>query len=362
MANSIDAGKTGGHAGGDFLRETGGHVGGDFLRAMGSHAGGELPPPITALSAVLKKRFGETVRKVPLDIGASCPTRDGTAGTGGCAFCSVPSFSPGAAVRTATVPRNPLEVTSEFVSMAVSMARGGKIRLFLPYVNAYSATHMEPGVLAEILDALCRAPGSVGVAVSTRPDCLGPEVRSILADLAGRYPLVSCEIGLQTCRNSTLAAMGRGHTASDFAESVCALAGTGVETVGHLIVGLPGESQADFEASADFAVQSGCLGLKFHNFHVLRGTPMEREYAKGSVEVMTIEGYAGAMASLLPRVPGSIVVHRLSASAKTSNGLIAPDWTARPAEVREKIFALMRQAGTRQGFLAGKNRSSGVSQ
>lgn len=309
-------------------------------------------PPITAVSAVLKARFGGTVRKVPLDIGSSCPTRDGTAGTGGCAFCSVPAFSPGAAMRVKSSPRNPVDAVAEFSARARAMTRGGKVRLFLPYVNAYTATHMEVDILAAILDALCSAPMSVGVAVSTRPDCVGPGVRNLLADLAAVYPMISCELGLQTCRDATLAAMGRGHTAADFASAVSSLAGTGVDITAHLIIGLPGESRSDFDASAAFAVQSGCRGLKFHNFHILKDTPLEKEYARGSIKVMSFEEYAFEMTSLLPLIPESIAIHRLSSSATPENGLVAPDWTARPAEIRERIFTLMRKAGTVQGAKA----------
>ena len=39
-------------------------------------------------SSYLKNKFGAKVYKITLDAGFSCPNRDGTVGTGGCAFCS----------------------------------------------------------------------------------------------------------------------------------------------------------------------------------------------------------------------------------------------------------------------------------
>ena len=39
-------------------------------------------------SYYLKKRFGQKVMKIPLNVDLGCPNRDGTKGTGGCKFCS----------------------------------------------------------------------------------------------------------------------------------------------------------------------------------------------------------------------------------------------------------------------------------
>lgn len=36
----------------------------------------------------LRQRFGGKVARISLDGGFTCPNRDGTLGTGGCAFCS----------------------------------------------------------------------------------------------------------------------------------------------------------------------------------------------------------------------------------------------------------------------------------
>ena len=40
------------------------------------------------LSDVLKQEYGQKIYKLTLSSGCTCPNRDGTAGCGGCAFCS----------------------------------------------------------------------------------------------------------------------------------------------------------------------------------------------------------------------------------------------------------------------------------
>lgn len=44
--------------------------------------------PYYSLDYYLKETFGQKVYKLALDGGMTCPSRDGTLGTGGCIFCS----------------------------------------------------------------------------------------------------------------------------------------------------------------------------------------------------------------------------------------------------------------------------------
>ena len=41
-----------------------------------------------SLNNFLREQFGEKVYKLALDGGFTCPTRDGSKGTGGCTFCA----------------------------------------------------------------------------------------------------------------------------------------------------------------------------------------------------------------------------------------------------------------------------------
>ena len=57
----------------------------------GSASHGPAPsraPRLNRLAGHLRRRFGRTLRKVPLDAGFSCPNRDGTLSRAGCAFCN----------------------------------------------------------------------------------------------------------------------------------------------------------------------------------------------------------------------------------------------------------------------------------
>ena len=41
----------------------------------------------------LKRKFGQSVHKISLHGGFTCPNRDGTLGRGGCTFCNATSFT-----------------------------------------------------------------------------------------------------------------------------------------------------------------------------------------------------------------------------------------------------------------------------
>src|SRR5438876_8159063 len=54
-------------------------------------------------SQFLKERFGNTVYRVTIDAGFTCPNVDGTVAVGGCVFCDNRSFSPNRRLPRATV-------------------------------------------------------------------------------------------------------------------------------------------------------------------------------------------------------------------------------------------------------------------
>ena len=62
----------------------------------------------------LRGRFGKKVSKISLNLGLSCPNRDGTVGTGGCIFCSAGGSGEFAASRELSI-REQLQCQKEFI-------------------------------------------------------------------------------------------------------------------------------------------------------------------------------------------------------------------------------------------------------
>lgn len=56
------------------------------------------------------------------------------------------------------------------------------------------------------------------------------------------------------------------------------LSDAGIETIVHMILGLPSESQEMMLQTADYIGHSGALGIKLQLLHVLSGTDLVHDY------------------------------------------------------------------------------------
>ena len=110
----------------------------------------------------------------------------------------------------------------------------------------------------------------------------------------------------------------------------------GIEVIVHLILGLPGETAADMEASARYVGRCGAEGVKLHLLHILRGTPMAAEYAAGRVRTLELDEYITLLERCLEVLPPEAVIHRLTGDAPKRD-LIAPLWSADKKRVLNAI-------------------------
>ena len=198
--------------------------------------------PYRDLNSYLKERFGQRVQKITLDAGLSCPNRDGRVGTGGCLYCNARGSGTGAWGRGQSIPAQ-MEA-----GMARLARRYGAAR-FIAYFQSFSNTYAPVARLRELYEAALAPPQVVGLAIGTRPDCLGDDVLDLLAGYA-RDRLVWLELGLQSAHDATLARLNRGHDAACFSEAAARAAARGLPVVAHVILGLPGEGPRETAATA----------------------------------------------------------------------------------------------------------------
>lgn len=291
-----------------------------------------------AYSSYLTKRFGSPVLKVPLNGGFFCPNRDGTRGTGGCAFCDNRAFSPVAGVQGSPA--------SVLASVTARPANAGKV--FIAYLQPFSNTYGSPDKLAGVYEPLLRIPRVVGLSIGTRPDCLPNPVVAYLAGLAQRTWL-TVELGLQTIHDATLARINRGHTCGDFAAAVVRLANSGIGTVAHVMLGLPGESPEMMQATASALASLPVSGVKIHQLMIIRGTPIAEWYERGEAYAMEIDEYAKVLCGFIERLRPDQHVHRIMADSRPEHGLIAPLWSAQKATSLEFLRQRMEGCDMVQG-------------
>ncbi len=286
----------------------------------------------------LTKRFGMPVLKIPLNGGFSCPNRDGMIGTDGCSFCDNRSFSPVAITTAAIVDQ-----------LAGAIERDhGRHDAFIAYLQPFTNTYGSVGRLSEVYEPIISHPGVVGLAVGTRPDCLPKDVCRYLQDVSKRTYL-SVEIGLQSGSDEVLAASGRGHDTAAFADAVRRLGDLEIETVAHVMIGLPGDTRERMIETADLLASLPVAGVKIHQLMIIEGTRLFLQYERKEVTPPPLDDYANALCDFLERLRPNQRIHRIMADSTAKNGLVAPLWSADKMKSVQRIHEVMETRKLEQG-------------
>lgn len=279
----------------------------------------------------LKEKFGCKVYKICINAGFTCPNRDGTLDTRGCIFCSAGGsgdFAESAA----------LSVTEQIEKGKARVKNKIKSGKYIAYFQAFTNTYAPVETLRKKFTEAINHPDIVMLSVATRPDCLPEEVIELLKEL-NRIKPVSVELGLQTIHEKTAAYIRRGYPLACYDSAVKRLKAADIDTVCHIILGLPGESEQEMLESVEYVCKSGINGIKLQLLHVLRGTDLAVDYAAGKFEVLTMEVYLKIIKKCLEIIPKNIVIHRLTGDGAKKD-LIAPLWSADKKEVLNAISKL----------------------
>jgi radical SAM superfamily enzyme len=101
-------------------------------------------------------------------------------------------------------------------------------------------------------------------------------------------------------------------------------------------------------ATAEVCASSGLHGVKIHNLHVVRDTPLERMYHAGEARMLERDEYVNVLCDFLERLPLDMVIHRLSGDAPPDY-LVAPTWCLDKTALLQTINREFERRGTRQG-------------
>lgn len=269
------------------------------------------------ISEVYRRKFGCKVYKLSLDGGFTCPNRDGTVGTGGCTFCSSSGSGDFAA------HGSPEAQLAEAKRLVDAKNKGGK---YIAYFQSFTSTYAPVPVLEGLYRRAIEPEDVVGLAIGTRPDCVGGDVIALLQKINEIKP-VSVELGLQTICDETAERFHRGYRTEVYYDAVRRLKEANLEVVTHIILGLPGETADMAVATTKAAVEAGTDGVKFHLLHVLRGTQLEKEYAEGKFSCLSMDEYGKWLKACIAVLPPNVAVHRITGDGAKKD-LIAPLWSA----------------------------------
>ena len=291
-----------------------------------------------SLNDYLKEKFGEKVYKLSLDLGFTCPNRDGTLDTRGCSFCLAGSS------HFASTGRNinePIERAKELV------LKKTKAKKFIAYFQSYTNTYAPTELLKSVFSQVIAREDIVALSIATRPDCLQGDVISLLAELNKQKP-IWVELGLQTANEKTAVNIRRCYKNEIYEKEVRSLNSVGIEVITHVILGLPDETKADMLNTVDFAVSAGTKGIKLQLLHVLKGTDLCIDYENGRFSVLSFDEYVDILFDCIRRLPKNTVVHRITGDAP-KKFLVAPLWSADKKTVLNSVLREMEKRNIRQG-------------
>ena len=187
----------------------------------------------------------------------------------------------------------------------------------------------------------------MGLSIATRPDCLPDDVVEYLAELNQRTYLW-VELGLQTVHERTANLINRAHDFSCYLEGVQKLRKHGIRVCTHIINGLPLEDNKMMLETVREVAKLDVQGIKIHLLHLLKGTPMIKQYEKGLVEFMSKDDYIGLVVDQLELLPPEMVIHRITGDGPI-NLMIGPMWSVNKWDVLNGIDAELERRGSWQG-------------
>ncbi|WP_017549184.1 TIGR01212 family radical SAM protein [Salinicoccus carnicancri] len=289
----------------------------------------------------LKNKFNEKIFKVALDAGFDCPNRDGTVAYGGCTFCSVAGSGDFAGDSVDPIPVQFEKIRADMQS------RKWKHGKYIAYFQSFTNTHAPLAVLKEKFESALEIEGVVGLSIGTRPDCLPDDVVEYLAQLNNRTYLW-VELGLQTAHEETSRLINRAHDLTCYIEGVRKLRKHDINVCSHIIDGLPGEDYEMMMDTCRTVAGMDVQGIKIHLLHLLKGTPMIKQYEKGMVSFLSQEEYTDLVVDQLEILPPEMVVHRITGDGPIDQ-LIGPMWSTDKWSVLNGIDDALKRRDTCQG-------------
>jgi len=258
-------------------------------------------------SEYLKRTYGGRLQKLAIDAGFTCPNRDGTKGEGGCTYCDNSAFNPSYCVPGKTVTQQ-ISEGIEFHRSRYRRAAG-----YLTYFQAYSNTYAAVEKLRTLYEETLSFQEMRGIVIGTRPDCINDEILSYLSELNRRTCLV-VEYGIESCYDETLRRINRGHNFKTTVDAINKTHGLGINTAGHMIVGLPGESEEMILQGIKILSGLPLYSLKFHQLQIIRGTVMEKEFISRPADfrIYDLDEYLDLMAAIIGNLNPGIMVDRVA--------------------------------------------------
>jgi len=306
----------------------------------------------------LREKFGAKVYKVGINIsGFTCPNIDGTVAKGGCTFCENDSFS----ASTDTVvalkgfhlnlqsKENPFlekqleQLESQFKAISQRQKEEYGAQKFLVYFQSFTNTYAPFETLKALYDKALSFENVVGLSIGTRSDSITDETLQYLAKL-NQTKEIWIEFGIQSVYDSTLERINRGHNSDNVKKWILKSKKAGLHVCGHLIFGLPDETQEMMLQTSKEAYSWGIDSVKYHPLYVVKRTALANDYAKGIFQPISEELYLDTLVKSIQMKPLHVSVQRVTAGID-DDSLLAPQWCRNKNQQIKHINKALKAVG-----------------
>ncbi len=306
----------------------------------------------------LKNKFGCKVYKVGINIsGFTCPNIDGTVAKGGCTFCENDSFS----ASTDTVQElkgfhlnldsqeNPFldkqlhQLELQFDAISKRQKKEYGAQKFLVYFQSFTNTYAPFETLKALYDKALSFDNVVGLSIGTRSDSITDETLEYLAEL-NKTKEIWIEFGIQSVYDETLEKINRGHDSANVKEWILKSKAAGLHVCGHLIFGLPDETQAMMLETSKQAYEWGIDSVKYHPLYVVKRTALANEFARGKFTPISEAEYLDVLVKSIEMKPENVSVQRVTAGID-DDSLLSPEWCKNKNTQIKNINAALKSIG-----------------
>ncbi|MFK5937665.1 MAG: TIGR01212 family radical SAM protein [Sulfurimonas sp.] len=313
---------------------------------------------IYTYGSYLKDKFDAKVYKVGINIsGFTCPNIDGTVAKGGCTFCENDSFS----ASTDEVQElksfhlnlhskeNPYldkqlgQLKSQFDAISKRQAKEYGAKKFLVYFQSFTNTYAPFETLKALYEKALSFDNVVGLSIGTRSDSITQETLDYLA-LLNEDKEIWVEFGIQSVYDKTLLKINRGHDSANVKEWILKSKEAGLNVCGHLIFGLPNETQDMMLETSRAAYSWGIDSVKYHPLYVVKRTALANEFNRGEFRPISEEEYLKVLVKSIEMKPENVSVQRVTAGID-DDSLLAPSWCRNKNTQIKNINATLKNIG-----------------
>ena len=285
-----------------------------------------------------KKNYGEKVYKIPVSMfGFTCPNIDGTVARGGCSFCENESFSPNIGkVKLKNNYLNPnsklnpfleqqlneLELQYNFTKRKLNKKFG--VEKFIIYFQSFTNTYAPLETLKKLYKKALELDNVIGLSIGTRTDCMSDEILDFLVELNQKKE-IWLEYGIQSTQDKTLTKINRGHNVANMYKWIEKTKNRGLKVCGHLIFGLPNETEEMMLQSTQEMIDLKIDSIKFHPLYVVKNTALTADFLRGKFIPISKNNYINMIVKAIKMTPPNIIIQRVTAGIDDES-LLAPLW------------------------------------